>query len=539
MTIDEEYEFISWDKELSPITENTTFIAVFNTIQHEYTATYNQLNASDVIINYDDPNYYILTFDTGFDNSSDSRLSYKIILTDTNTDEKYIYEGTDSVATINVLSSVTALSITYENIGIYNGIERVFETVDMPGILEISEISIDINDNLTLSAIDEYQLSLVINSNFVSEEVYNSLTLFITYDDASSNEIIIDDVVVNEVMNINVSVPEFCSSFTIDYELDLLGANGHNPRIISGTKDFMLESSFELVRIHADTNDYFNVKFIFKYHFVDEETTIAVKDSISSTVTTKYEGADYIETSLDVSSSQQEFTYYLSDLNGLAKGPETAVVINTATVTGEYNFQYVNPGDAIVTFNDDGTMNIYLNTVFETEDADIFYLIRYTDFDAGTIYDIKYTESIAYLENIPFSNYGIEYYVYKTIDGIDYQLYSVFVSGGIEITYDNICHAEIQVDGAGNIGVYISYDDYRTVNPESFVLTIDGVKHQISSSDIILNGNIYEIYYPLTSEATELILEYEASYNDKMIYDLIVAAREIKGTQYRKMYVVL
>ena len=76
-------------------------------------------------------------------------------------------------------------------IGIYNGIERVFETVDMPGILEISEISIDINDNLTLSATDEYQLSLVINSNFETEEVYNSLTLFITYDDSSTNEIII------------------------------------------------------------------------------------------------------------------------------------------------------------------------------------------------------------------------------------------------------------------------------------------------------------------------------------------------------------
>ena len=536
MTVDERYEFISWDKEIKAITEDTTYTAVFNTIKHEYTATYNQLNASDIIINYDNQNYYTLTFNTRFNNNSDDSLSYRIILKDTNTYKTYTYEGKDSVATINVETSVTSLSITYESVGTYNGNTKIFESIVMPELLEFSVISVEFDDNLILSATDEYQLTYNIKSDFADQEVYKSLTLLVKYNDSTTKEIIIEDIHVNVENIIKVSVPEYCSSFTIDYELDLLGANGHNPRVISGSKDYVLENNFELVRVHADTKDYQNARFIFKYHFIDQATTIAIKDSATNSIMTKYEGEDYIETSLDVSSPQQEFTYYLSDLNGTAKGNETSVTVNTSNVTGVYNFNYVNPGDAIVTFNEDGTMNIYLNTVFETEESNICYLVRYTNFNDGTIYEVKYTESIAYIENIPFDNYGIEYFVYKTIDGIDYQLQSIAVSGGIEITSDNICYTEIKDDGV-NLSVYISYDDYRTINKEAFVLIMDDIRYQIPSSEVILNGYTYEINYPLSSNPSKIVLEYEGSYNDSNMYESIAAGREIKGSQYRKMYI--
>ena len=539
MTLNEEYEFIGWDKEIVPITEDVIYTAVFNVIKHEYVATYDQVNASDVYINYDNSDYYVMTFNTGFNNSLDSRLSYRIILTDIDANKTYIYEGVEPVATINVERSVVRLSITYESIGIYNEMEKVFESITLPDLLEISVIDVIISDNLTLVATNEYQLSLSINSEFASEEVYNSLTLLINYSDSSTKELIINDLLINQEMIINIPVLEYCSSFRLDYTLDLLGANGHNPRMITGTKEFVLESNYELVRVYADPSDFMRARFLFKYHFADQETTLAVKDVLSSNITTIYEGEDYIEVELDSSLEQQEFTYYLSSLDGSAKGSENSIVVNMAAVEGVYEFQYVNPGEAVVTFNEDDTMNIYLNTFFETEDVDIWYLVRYTDYNSGTTYDMKYTESVAYIEYIPFSNYGIEYFVYKTIDGIDYQLYNVSVSGGVEVASTYTCEGNVSEDDLGNVSVFINYYDYYQINSESFVIIADGNEYAVSADDVIHSEGMYTINYLLSSMPSELIVEYEESFNEASMYELVSSKREVIGVQGKKKYLVL
>ena len=539
MTLDEEYEFIGWDKEIVDVTEDAIYTAVFNVIKHEYLATYDQVNASDVDINYDNSDYYVMTFNTGFNNNLDSRLSYRIILTDIDSNKTYIYEGIEPVATINVERSAIRLSITYESIGTYNEMEKVFESITLPDLLEISVIDVIISDNLTLVATNEYQLALSINSEFASEEVYDSLTLLINYSDSSSEELIINDLLINEEMLINIPVLEYCSSLSINYTLDLLGANGHNPRIIAGTKEFVLESNYELVRVYADPSDFMRARFLFKYHFADQDTTLAVKDVLTSNVTTIYGSEEFIEVELDSSLEQQEFTYYLSSLDGSAKGSENSIVINMAAVEGVYEFQYINPGEAVVTFNEDDTMNIYLNTVFETEDVDIWYLVRYTDYNSGTIYDMKYTESVAYIEYIPFSNYGIEYFVYKTIDGIDYQLYNVSVSGGVEVASTYTCEGTVSEDDLGNVGVFINYYDYYQINSESFVIIADGNEYAVSAADVIHSEGMYTINYLLSSMPSELIVEYEESFNEASMYELVSSKREVIGVQGKKKYLVL
>lgn len=539
MTLDEYYEFAGWDKEIVAATEDVTYTAIFNVIPYEYKATFNQVTASGVDINYDNVDYYVMTFNTGFDNSLDSRLSYKIILTDLNTGKTYVYKGVDQIAKINVDSSVTKLSITYETIGTYNGIEKVFDSITMSEQLEINAVDVEISNDLKLVATDEYQLSFIINSKFTSAEIFNSLTMLVNYNDSSSKEIVIQKLTPNEKMFVSIPVPSYCSSFTLDYSLDVLGVDGHSLRKITGTKEFSLNSEFELVRTYADTNEYMNVRFLFKYHFADQETTLAIKDSLTTNVTTIYEGVDYIEVYLDDSVNQQEFIYYLSSLDGTAKGTENSLVINKVSVSAVYDFQYVNPGEAVVTFNEDETMNIYLNTIFETEDADVWYLVRYTDFNNGVIYDEKYTESVAYLEHVPFSDYGIEYFVYKTVEGIDYQLKHIAVSGGVEVMNMGSCGGEVQELSSSYINIYINYYDYYNIDSESLVLVIDGIEHKIPSSTIVENDGFYEINYSLDYMPNELILKYVKKFNEDSLYEQISANREIIGVQNKTIYLTL
>ena len=262
--------------------------------------------------------------------------------------------------------------------------------------------------------------------------------------------------------------------------------------------------------------------------------TLAVKNAATGNVVMLYEGEDNIQIELNASTNVQEYTYYLSNINGEAIGEENTVSFEIQDVKGDYNFQYINPGDAIVTFNDDDTMNIYLNTVFETEDSSIYYVVRYTNYNDGTVYNIKYTESVAYLEDVPFSNYGIEYFVFKTVNGLEYQLQNIAVSGGIEITLDGVLQSTLETDDYGNPYVFIMYYDYY--NLSNFVLIADDKKIPIPSSNIVFNNGYCEIEYQLDFIPSKLVLEYEAMFNDEITYESISSVREIKGEQYRKMY---
>ena len=508
------------------------FNTTFSTKSYEYTATFNQLSPDEVVIEYGiDSN--ILIFNTNFNNYGDDSLKYRIILKDPETSEKYIYDGSEEIAVIDVPSNLTVFNISYELYGIYNGAQKVFETINVNDPLVISIISSDITD-LTLTDINKYQLSLLINSDFEEEEIYNSVNLLITYDDLTTSNIIIKDVLVNEKMNFEVLVPSYCKSFKIDYTIDLLGANGNNPRTITSSKEFTLENSYELIETQVETQDYSITRFLFKYHFIDENTTLAVKNAATGNVVMLYEGEDNVQIELNASTNVQEYTYYLSNINGEAIGKENAVSFEIQDVKGDYNFQYINPGDAIVTFNDDDTMNIYLNTVFETEDSSIYYVVRYTNYKDGTVYNIKYTESVAYLEDVPFSNYGIEYFVFKTVNGLEYQLQNIAVSGGIEITLDGVLQSTLGTDNYGNPIVSIMYYDYY--NLSNFVLIADDKKIPIPSSNIVFNNGYCEIEYQLDFIPSKLVIEYEAMFNDEITYESISSIREIKGEQYRKMY---
>ena len=50
----------------------------------------------------------------------------------------------------------------------------------------------------------------------------------------------------------------------------------------------------------------------------------------------------------DASASIKEYSYYLSNIDGTLIDTETNVSIDCTEVTGEYNFNYINPSDAVV-----------------------------------------------------------------------------------------------------------------------------------------------------------------------------------------------
>ena len=124
---------------------------------------------------------------------------------------------------------------------------------------------------------------------------------------------------------------------------------------------------------------------------------------------------------------QDEVTYtmYLSNETNDILSNEVSVTLNTAREIPElnYNMQYPFPSELSITYNDDGTINIYVPTGFESDDDGVYYQV--------SLNGMRYTsrEPLLRAENIPDISYEIRYDVCIDIDGQQYSVFHMYHSG--------------------------------------------------------------------------------------------------------------
>ena len=179
------------------------------------------------------------------------------------------------------------------------------------------------------------------------------------------------------------------------------------------------------------------------------------------------------------------YTMYLTNENGDVLSSEAVVTVDTSVeiTAPSYNSAFPNPSDVTVTYNDDGTVNIYIRTQFETESEELYYQV--------TLGDIVYTsqESIARLENIPDESYSLKYDVCMDVNGVRYSIFRIVPSGMVNEPYfifqsdlyENVLHLQI-------------YKDEMHVDLNTVVLiTSNKDRIQLSESDFVYSEE-YEAY---------------------------------------------
>lgn len=398
--------------------------------------------------------------------------------------------------------------------------KAVFKEIEKPLIFDNPTIILE--DKLVLSGVDEYELYYMIKTDNVDSEQYNSITFDITYSDGTREIITVTEFIVNEINILKLTVPSFASSINIEYY----------QTNVNGIKKYELTNEYNLNR-KLVSNEYSKSAILeFNYHFIDENITIAVKDKETDEVVLMDLYSNGITLYPDTSASIKEYSYYLSNIDGTAIENETTISIDCTEVTGEYNFNYINPSDAVVTYNDDGTINIYLGTTFETNDPDIYYSVVYTNFETGQTKEIYYTTSVAKYENAPFADYHISYCVYKKVNDIEHILKEIYVSGGIEFTgYLNI---NGQITTEDNINYKISYEFYDYMyqfDENSFILIVDGINYTVDNTNVTYdqNNNSYIFTYILDFKPTYIEASFKGTLHSEN-YDLI--NEYIKGNKY-------
>lgn len=126
-------------------------------------------------------------------------------------------------------------------------------------------------------------------------------------------------------------------------------------------------------------------------------------------------------------SSETEVTYtlYFANDEGDALSNEITVTLDTSVLAPDvdYTFNPVNTGDVGITYNDDGTINAYLNTNFACENEDIYYQVTLGRFRYKT------REAIARIEGIPDETYPLIFDVCFDVNGQQYSFYRTSLSG--------------------------------------------------------------------------------------------------------------
>ena len=173
------------------------------------------------------------------------------------------------------------------------------------------------------------------------------------------------------------------------------------------------------------------------------------------------------------------YTMYLTNEDGDVLSNEVSVSVDTSVelVAPDYSISCPNPGEVLVTYNDDGTINIYIDTLFESSSDDIYYQV--------TVGDIRYTsrDQVVRIEHIPDVSYALKYDVCVDIDGVQYSIFRTVPSGMANESY-----FYFQSDLADGILRLQLYKDAMYIDLNSVVLiTSSGDRIMLSESDFVYN----------------------------------------------------
>ena len=132
--------------------------------------------------------------------------------------------------------------------------------------------------------------------------------------------------------------------------------------------------------------------------------------------------------------TQPTYTLYLTDESGqkVSNGHSITFDANYSS-NAQYVFNYKNPSDVGITYNNDGTINVYIQTDFSCDDADVFYQVVLGDLR------FRSTEPTFSVIGIPNETYSLTYDVCVEVDGIIYSIKNAAPSGTVnEYSLSNV-----------------------------------------------------------------------------------------------------
>ena len=244
--------------------------------------------------------------------------------------------------------------------------------------------------------------------------------LFLEYGDGSTEERPLTE---DELLRgyVDISVPEGITSLTVT-PATFINDTLHSGKAIS--RDFGGALELDMMVGLGDYSKYitFYVKALLGNSFLlyvapesdlSAGTTCFIDDGMAKFYYTEEAPVTYVA--------------YLTDDSGERLSDEIRMTIDTTPLetTSEYTMKYSSPSEIGVTYNEDGTANVYVYTGFSSLDESYYCLVTLGE------YSVKTQSEIAVFKSIPNESYPINYDICFDKDGVRYSIYNVYPSGAV------------------------------------------------------------------------------------------------------------
>lgn len=392
----------------------------------------------------------------------DERYYYMLTVTDKDGNPLHQISGSDrGDAAINLSGTNSYYGFTFAIYGVGTSEERLIVSHDL-GIHDLGRPTVDIT-GITLAGENLVRIDYTCANT-------DGITLRMGYTDVYE-DVPLTAAEISAGYTV-ISVPETATTFTVT---PILTAYGYTLMREPIEKEFTNNLEVEPV-VNLDDG---NMTIVFRMRAVTNGATyVHVESSVADPATGDY---SFWDGELQLSYTERtrmSFTLYLTDDMGAKLSNEISLTVDTTEPESipAYTMNYKNPGDVGVTYNEDGTINVYIKTDFECEDESYYCEIKLG------IYRFKTRDKIAVIRNIPNDNYPVEYAVGFDRDGWMHTVYTVIPSGTI-----NELYLSADCTLVGN-SLTIAVGSYHNLDLNSIkVISSDGQEIFITESDFVID----------------------------------------------------
>lgn len=480
-------------------------------------------NIEDALITFDNEEQtYNISLDIICDEMSQNYF-YKIVAYDENNNILSIYKDIKNANCILNIDKNTSICNIFFEIYATNGIEtKLLESTEV-GTINLSTPTLNIT-NVTISGANMLEINYDFDAKNYNAENITNLLFNISYNDMDSevieinyDELVLGKKVISVLGNINFISIYSSFNFTNKYI---------SREIISEEKVFEFNNDFEIQYSVDIYNQYIILKPIGLFENVD----------YISVSTSETQRAEVFDLFYDIyipyrNSDEITLTYYLTNESGEILSAEQTLVVDTNFEIPNYTFNYKNPNDIGVTYNSNSSINLYIDTNFMCEDANVYYQIKLTNYESNLTLYYTFKEDLAIITNLPNTNYEITYDVCKEVNGITYNLFNVTPSGTVnEIYFDYVVSAEIYEN---NCNILLNYSNAILDLSNVKVVGSNGEEIILTENDFTDNTENYNYSVDLNfSEEIESVTIYIKCNQYFYIFDEIEPSKIIGSLYY-------
>ena len=509
------------------------------TADQAFAATYTKVAPKDATLTYYE-DHITVSISPGFTTEYEGIYYYRWEITNSAGEVYGSYDGyTDETASIDLYgcTGLDALHFVYTDCASFRNREIAYATYEEVG----AAIGIPTVTFSETSGFDGQYFTLSYTCDMVYDYANASLELSIEMDTGDGITTIvkhIDSVAASGVVILdNLTGEPGNVSVTATLSFRDNQSDGATHTLSYGTVFYDLRYRFSVTGVYADISQGAStIPVTMKFDCQIPSTySISIMDKENEIYITVPPTNEYYFNAVPMD-TVSTLTVQVVDKEGNPFGEASTYTVSRSDAFTNYTVPYmfcVNPGDAVVTYNEDGTINIYRKIDFSSSDSRIYYNAfiynrSETDADGRTIYTGAYDcigrDTYAVLENLPMQDYYFHYYTMFAYEGVDYIMNMDWPSGGVTVSeYPGT--ATVSQSG-GSTTVQITVSDYGKIDNK---ILCDGTEYT------------YTTYTGADDTEPALVIDGEEFVSDVVIfftaydtnYDAYSTEITLKGSRYR------